>query len=278
MNDDEITNGQRAAVAMDAIGTYARFAHPMEFRFFFLQEWDEADPEAVKSRLGDLLCGLMHYAEQRGLHFDDVLTTAQFEYERQRTWHLPGDSVQLAPGARQPGPDGARVGEILKARPGSPPAYLVDFIACRAWYREPDLTPVQHFPALSTRYGDGVVCTAYSAQHCLKQAIGYIQDDRSQGTRSRADCIADVDTCLSALSDWSGMPRPALLRSLGLPHPTDPGEVPLAAPAPHPVSLAAADVAAPPDTAAPGISHVGRRRPPIPPAGPATGAHRGGSR
>jgi hypothetical protein len=272
--NDEITNGQRAAVAMDAIGTYARFEHPMELRFFLFEE-EETDLEAAKSNLGDLLCGLMHYAEQRGLRFDDIFARAQYEHEQQRTWYLPGDAVQLAPGARQAGPPGARIGEILKARPGSPPAYLVDFIGVRSWYPEPDLAPAGHFPAISTRYG--TITTAYAAQHCLNQTIRYLQYDHSQGTRPRTDYLADADTFLSALSDWSGLPRPTLLKSLGLPEIAGPGELPPAAPAPHPVSLAATGVAASPDARIPEAGHGGGRRAQASQARPATRTRGGGS-
>ena len=275
MNDSEITNGQRAAVAMDAIGTYARFEHPVEFRFFLFEE-DEIDPEAAKSNLGDLLCGLMHYAEQRGLHFDDILTTAQYEYEQQRTWYLPGDAVQLAPGARQAGPAGARIGEILKARPGSPPAYLVDFIAVRIWYREPDLAPAGHFPAISTGYG--AIRTAYAAQHCLDQTVRRIQAARNGGGRPEAGDISDLQTFLTALSDWSGLNGPALLKFLGLEHLAASGKLPLpTVPGADPVSLAATDVAASLDAGVPDAGRSGGRRAPAPQARPATRTRAGGS-
>jgi hypothetical protein len=276
MNDDEITNGQRAAVAMDAIAAYARFEHPMELRFF-LEEEGEVDLEAVKGRLGDLLCGLLHYAELREISFDDVLITAKHEYDQQRTWYLPGDAVQLASGARQAGPADARVGEILKARPGNPPAYLVDFIAVRVWYPEPGLAPAEHFPAVTTGYG--IIGTAYAAQHCLNQTARRIQDARNQGGCPEAVDINDLRTFLTTLSGWSGMPPPALLKFLGLEHLAESGTLPLAAvPGAHPVSLAATDVATPLQAGVPDVSYGDRRRAPAPPIRPATKAPWGGGR
>ena len=41
-------------------------------------------------------------------------------------------------------------GEIVTARPGDPPVYLVEFITSREWVPEPDLAPARPFPPIAT--------------------------------------------------------------------------------------------------------------------------------
>ena len=87
MSDDQITNGRRAALALDAISTYTRMSPyeglPEDY-FFFLDSERETGPGTDHDGLAGLLCGLMHYAERRRLSFADALSAARDDYSRQR--------------------------------------------------------------------------------------------------------------------------------------------------------------------------------------------------
>ena len=160
MSDDQITNGRRAALALDAISTYTRMSPyeglPEDY-FFFLDSERETGPGTDHDRLAGLLCGLMHYAERRRLSFADALADASRDYNRQRTRYLPEEGCASRSSA-PPRPDSAPLtGEIATARPGDHAFYLVDFITSREWVAEPDLTPAQPFPAIAAS-------TARSAQ------------------------------------------------------------------------------------------------------------------
>ncbi len=91
MNDDEMTNGRRGALALHAISLYARSSRwdgPDEEHFIFGSDTD-AEPGAAAGGLSALLCGLMHYAEHRKLSFDGALASARRDYQQQRTALLP---------------------------------------------------------------------------------------------------------------------------------------------------------------------------------------------
>ena len=128
MSDDQITNGRRAALALDAISTYTRMSPyeglPEDY-FFFLDSERETGPGTDHDGLAGLLCGLMHYAERRRLSFADALAGASRDYNRQRTSYLPGDR---RPGparhrGRQRAPD--RRDRQGQARPDHPPTWSI---------------------------------------------------------------------------------------------------------------------------------------------------------
>ena len=70
MSDDQITNGRRAARALDAISTYTRMSPyeglPEDY-FFFLDSERETGPGTDHDGLADLLCGLMHAGSTAGV-------------------------------------------------------------------------------------------------------------------------------------------------------------------------------------------------------------------
>ena len=92
----------------------------MSEEYFFFDFERDTEPGTDHARLADLLRDLHHYADRRGLNFDDALTAARRYYEGQRTTYQPGDAIRLA--GRSSDAAAARgfplVGEILKARPG----------------------------------------------------------------------------------------------------------------------------------------------------------------
>jgi hypothetical protein len=254
MSEDPPTNGKRAAVAMDAVNLYARFSpdetSPEEI-FFFDHERDVL-PGGDQDRLSALLCGLMHYADRRGLSFPDAVTAARQEYARQHTTYAPGTAVRRAgPRWRTPAPgETPLTGEVIAARPGRPATYQVDFITAREWLPGPDLIPGQPFPMITTTYG--TFDSAYVARHCLDRVISEIEHDYLDGRAPDSSHVRDLDTILKAMSGWSGLERQRLLSSFSEIITEGDGQLVAGAHTGHPVILAAASMPFPPGTALPG--------------------------
>jgi hypothetical protein len=245
MSDDHLTNGKRAALALDAINAYSRSRPedvPDDEQFFFGNE-READPRVDQGQLSALLCGLMHYAEHRTLSFNTAFKAARrdYQHQRQRTAYLPGDAVRRTDRTLpRTAADGMPViGEIIKARPGSPPSYQVDFITSREWLAESSLAPASHFMTIPTGFGN--LSSAHVARICLNRIVSEIEDGYLKGTCPAEEAIRDFQTILGALSNWSGIARPALLRSLSEIITETGGWLVAGAGSTHPVSLAAVD-------------------------------------
>ena len=245
MSDSQITNGQRAAHALDGINAHARSSagleHGIREEYFFFDDEREAEPGADQARLANLLRDLRHYADRRGLSFDGALSTARRDYERQRTAYQPGDAIRLAGNSR----DAAAaegfppVGEILKARPGRVPEYQVEFIIERQWIAEPDLEAAPRFPAVATRLGE--ISSACVARRCFIQTAWQVEEACSHGRHPEAEDVRDLAELLSALSRWSGIPRPALLWSFSEVIDEKDGQLVARIPDRKPVTLAALD-------------------------------------
>jgi hypothetical protein len=255
MSGEEITNGKQAALALDAINAYARsspWEGSDEDHFFFDYE-RQAQPGADHDRLSGLLCSLMHYAERRNLSFTAALRSARQDYQHQRTAYLPGDAGRRTDRTLpEAAADGMPlIGEIIKATPGSPSSYQVDFITGREWLAEPDLTPSPHFMTISTGFGN--LSSAHVARLCLNQIVLQIEAGYLDGTRPAEKAVRDLETILGALSRWCGVARPALLRSFSEVISEKDGWLIAGARRRHPVSLAAVDVAAPLTTSLPAI-------------------------
>jgi hypothetical protein len=235
--DDHLTNGRRAALALDAINAYAQSGPeegPDEDHFFFGYEGG-ADPGVDQDQLSALLSGLMHYAEYRGLGFNAAFRCARRDYQRQRTAYLPGDAVRRALSDGVP-----LVGEIIKARPGRPPSYQVDFITCREWLAESSLAPAPHFMIIPTGFGN--LSSAHVARYCLNRIVTEIEDGYRKGIRPAERAIGDLHVILGALSNWAGVARAALLRSFSEVITETDGWLVAGSGGAHPVRLAAVDV------------------------------------
>jgi hypothetical protein len=124
----------------------------------------------------------------------------------------------------------------------------VDFITCREWLTESSLAPAPHFMTIPTGFGD--LSSAHVARICLNRIVSEIEDGHLKGTCPAEEAIRDFQTILSALSNWSGIARPTLLRSLSEIITETDGWLVAGAGSAHPVSLAAVDapVLPPPTT------------------------------
>jgi hypothetical protein len=256
MSDERPTNGQRAALALAAVGLYAEPGTadlPSEMDFF-LEYQRDALPGGDQDRLAGLLTGLMHYTERRDLSFEDALTGARQEYHRQQTAYTPGTAVRRAgPASSSPDPDDRpMIGEVISARSGRPAEYLVDFITSREWLLEPELTPAPHFPVLTTAYG--TFSTAYAAQHVVARIVREAEKAHLEDRLWGSDAIIDLDRALAALSGWSGLRRDTLLQTFGEVISEQDGMIIAGAQTSHPVGLAAASAPIPPYDAAPALT------------------------
>jgi hypothetical protein len=244
MCDDHLTNGKRAALALDAINAYSRSRPeqgPDEDHFFEYER--EANPNMGQDRLSALLCGLMHYADYRTLRFNTAFRSARrdYQHQRQRTAYLPGDAVRRTDRALPEAGGGIpMIGEIIKARPGSPPSYQVDFMTCCEWLAESFLVSTPHFAAISTGFGN--LSSAHVARQCLGRIVSEIEDDYTKDFRPAGEAIKDLQIILGALSNWCGLPRLTLLRSFSEVITEIEGWLVAGARSAHPVSLAAVDV------------------------------------
>jgi hypothetical protein len=256
-SEERLTNGTRAAFALDAVNAYASPGPDSPELTFFMDFEREALPGGDQDRLSGLLCGLMHYAERRSLSFPDALSAARQEYGRQRTTYLPGNAVRRAGSAwRTPAPgDPPLTGEVLRARPGSPAEYEVDFITSSEWLPETALAPASPFPAVTTEFG--TFSSAHVARRYLERAIDEIEHDYLDQHRTpEGGHVRALDTLLTALSGWSGLKRDSLLRSLSEVIAEKDGQLIAGAAGIHPVILAAASAPQPAGTATPGGARI----------------------
>jgi hypothetical protein len=267
MSDDEITNERRATGAVYAIGQYARIAsgsEPVPEMILSLDfEREPEEREQDPDRLAGLLCGLMHYAERRGLSFDAALTDAGRAYDRQRTTFLAGDAVQRTGPSRHGADEVPAIGEIVRSRPGTPPVYEVDFITSRDWVPEPDLTPAQSFSATDRH---GPIPSAAVTRHLLARAVRSIEADCRAGLDPDPGDIQNVDVYLTGLSGWSGLDRATVLGAFSTVLTEHDGHLTVPAPGTHPVSLAATSMPHRPepgirDDSEPGAAPVPLSRP-----------------
>jgi hypothetical protein len=249
MSESQITNGQRAARALDGINAHTWSSEQpergmSEERFFFDFDRD-TEPGTDHTRLADLLRDLHHYADRRGLNFDDALATARRGYEGQLTTYQPGDAIRLAGRSSDAAAENGfpLVGEIIKARPGLPAEYQVEFLTQRQWISEPGLKPAPRFPGATTRFGR--VSSAHAARWCFSQTVGQVGEAVSRGSSPEAEDIRDLAGLLDALSRWSSIAPPALLRVFSEVIGEKNGRLVAQAPGRNPVTLATLDAPGP---------------------------------
>jgi hypothetical protein len=92
---DAITNAQRAVAAFAAISAYAQASD--QPGSIAPRDDTASEPRLAQDRLSGLLCALRHHADQiSGLRFDEILTAAGEEYERQRGGRISPARVTAA--------------------------------------------------------------------------------------------------------------------------------------------------------------------------------------
>ncbi|MEU8804044.1 hypothetical protein [Spirillospora sp. NPDC048819] len=168
----------------------------------------------ARELLGDLLIDLMHYAEHRGLEFNDILAQANGYYLSERNSpdvFAIGSTVQLdGPAADEAillgQPTRGTVTGLLVPHDG-PTEYDVQFLGetTSRTIIGADLEPASPFPATSTT--QGVINDPLRAEETLVAAMGRIGDADLSGLRPRQDDLDDHHILLDALVAWNGMDK-----------------------------------------------------------------------
>jgi hypothetical protein len=156
----DITNNERMRLAASAYRAYIQHAAEMELP---LEEHDIED-----DILADLIAGLHHYADSRGIGFDSAIASGQAAYERHRAAednpYRIGDEVHLRHRPDTEFPSRGVVVSIFPERDGEP-TYHVRFPG------QADAVPLQgreigsaaSFPAVTTNQGTAASLAAAGA-------------------------------------------------------------------------------------------------------------------
>lgn len=168
--------------------------------------------------IGDLLLDLMHYAERRGLEFDDVLAQAEADYllERPDARVFPiGTAVELdGPAAHEAIllglPTRASVTGVLVPLTG-PTQYYVRFLGetTNRPVIAADLRPAPPFPATPTTAG--VITDPLRAEDHLIRTLTRIDAAHTRGDQPPAGLRADRDSLLDALTTWNNMDERSII-------------------------------------------------------------------
>ncbi|OLT31879.1 hypothetical protein BJF79_08780 [Actinomadura sp. CNU-125] len=162
--------------------------------------------------ISDLLVDLMHYADRRGLDFDDILGDSQAYFlteQQQANVFAIGTAVQLeGPTAKE---------AILLGRPTRGavtgmfvpdhgiPEYHVHFIGDRSSESvvAADLEPAPPFPPTTTTAG--VIDFPLRAERALLDATTRIALADVQNVRPSTDDVRDHRALLASFASWTGM-------------------------------------------------------------------------
>lgn len=166
----------------------------------------------ARELIGDLLVDLMHYAERRGIEFNDIAAEAQAYYDTERDnpdAFAIGSTVQL----EGPAADEA----VLLGQPtrGSVTGVLVSYQGQTEYYVRflghnenqavlaANLEPAPPFPATPT--AKGVVNDPLKAEQLLVETATRIALADVDGRQPAQDDLRDHRTLLDALTSWNDM-------------------------------------------------------------------------
>ncbi|MFA1551741.1 hypothetical protein [Actinomadura chokoriensis] len=166
----------------------------------------------ARELLGDLLIDLMHYAQHRGLEFNDILAQANGYYLSEHNSpdvFAVGSTVQLdGPAADEAillgHPTRGTVTGLLVPHDG-PTEYNVCFLGetSSRTIIDADLEPAPPFPSTST--AQGVISDPLHAEETLVETMARIARADLDGVRPQQDDLDDHHVLLDALVTWNGM-------------------------------------------------------------------------
>lgn len=206
--------------------------------------------------LGDLLIDLMHYAENRGLDFNDILAQAHGHYLSEQNSpdvFAIGSTVQLdGPAADEAvllgRPTRGSVTGILVPNDG-PTEYYVRFLGetSNRSIISADLEPASPFPDTPT--AQGVIDDPLLAEETLIETMARIGRADLDGVQPQHDDLNDHRVLLDALVAWNGMDKhnvtDLLLAKVEPRLTTSQPTSPVAGTPPSPAQLAAQDFPVP---------------------------------
>jgi len=204
----DITNNERMRLAATAYRAYIEHAAQMELPL--------AEDATEDDILADLIAGLHHYADSRGIGFDSAVASGQAAYERHRagedTPYRIGDEVSLR---QRPG-TGFPSGVVVSIFPerDDDPAYHVRFPgqADTTPLRGPEIAPAASFPAVTTN--QGVAASLAAAERMLIEAAARIRACEHRQLPPHDHDLADKDSLLLAIGNACALPGSDVLRHL----------------------------------------------------------------
>ena len=205
----DITNNERMTLAAAAYRAYIDHAAQMELPL---------DENAVEDDiLADLIAGLHHYADSRGIGFDSAVGSGQAAYERHRAGednpYRIGDEIHLRQRPHTGFPGRGVVVSIFPERDGEP-SYHVRFPgqADATPLRGPEIGPAAAFPAVTTN--QGAVASLAAAERLLIETAARIRACEQRQVPPHDHDLADQDSLLLAIGNACALAGSDVLRHL----------------------------------------------------------------
>src|SRR5712691_5598029 len=205
----DITNNERMKLAATAYRAYIQHAAQMELPL--------AEDATEDDILADLVAGLHHYADSRGIGSDSAVASGQAAYERHRAGednpYRIGDEVRLRqrPGTGFPGR--GVVVSIFPERDGEP-AYHVRFPgqADTTPLRGGEIGPAASFPVVTTN--QGMAASLAVAERLLVETTARIRACEQRQVPPHDHDLADKDSLLLAIGNACALAGSDVLRHL----------------------------------------------------------------
>ena len=176
------------------------------------------DEDAIEDDiLADLIAGLHHYADSRGIGFDSAVASGQAAYERHRAGednpYRIGDEVHLRQRPDTGFPGRGVVVSIFPERDGEP-TYHVRFPgqADATPLRGREIGPAAAFPAVTTNQGTAASLAA--AERLLIETAARIRACEQRQVPPHDHDLADKDSLLLAIGNACALAGSDVLRHL----------------------------------------------------------------
>ena len=205
----DITNNERMSLAATAYRAYLQHAAQMELPL--------AEDATEDDILADLIAGLHHYADSRGIGFDSAVASGQAAYERHRAGednpYRIGDEVHLRQRPDTGFPSRGVVASIFPERDGEP-TYHVRFPgqADTTPLEGREIGPAASFPTVTTNQGTAASLAA--AERLLIETAARIRACEQRQVPPHDHDLADKDSLLLAIGNACALAGNDVLRHL----------------------------------------------------------------
>ena len=205
----DITNNERMRLAATAYRAYMQDAAEMDLPL---------DENAIEDDiLADLIAGLYHYADSRGIGFDSAVASGQAAYERHRAGednpYRIGDEVHLRQRPDTGFPGRGVIVSIYPERDGEPTYHVcfpgqADAAPLKGW----EIGPAAAFPAVTTNQGTAASLAA--AERLLIETAARIRACEQRQVPPHDHDLADKDRLLLAIGNACALAGSDVLRHL----------------------------------------------------------------